>query len=84
MFQTVMDWKTPVILIQNKALTHLALVELDPSQKVNMRDWLVVWRVALVRREMAGGVVLSVWRRWTQIFDGMHLAAVSSVNRVLT
>jgi len=36
-----------------------------------------------VRGEMAGGVVLSVWRRWTQIFDGMHLAAVSSVNRVL-
>jgi hypothetical protein len=47
-----------------------------------MRDWLAVWRMALVRREMAGGVVLSVWRRWTQIFDGMHLAAVSSVNRV--
>jgi len=60
------------------------LAALDRSQKVNMRDWLAVWRMALVRREMAGGFVLSVWRRRTQIFDSMHLAAVSSVNCVLT
>jgi hypothetical protein len=84
MFQAVTDWETPVILVQNKVLTHLALLALDPLQKVNMRDWLALWRMVLVRKEMAGGVVLSVWRRWTQIFEGMHLAVVSCVNRALT
>jgi hypothetical protein len=39
--------------------------------------------MVLARRGMAGGVVPFVWRRWTQIFDVIYLAAVSCVNHAL-
>jgi hypothetical protein len=51
--------------------------------KVNTRDWPLIWLVALARKEMDGGVVPSVWRRWIQISGDMHLVAVSCVNHAL-